>query len=51
MKLFKDYKEYETFYDQNTKYETRFVNLSNGETVGFRDAGEGPPILLLHANF
>ena len=39
------------FYNLETLYETKYAELSNGERLGYREAGDGITVLLLHGNF
>ena len=38
------------FFKIKTIYPTKYCNLSNGETIGYREAGNGPNLLLIHGN-
>ena len=37
----------ERFKNLKTKFPTQFADISNGETIGYREAGEGPKTLLI----
>jgi len=43
--------KYEKFFALENLYETKYANLSNGERIGYREDGEGTPLLILHGNF
>ena len=38
------------FFKIKTIYPTKYCNLPNGETVGYREAGNGPVLLLIHGH-
>ena len=42
---------YPNFYAIPTKYTTKYASLSNGETIGYRESGEGESLIMLHGNF
>lgn len=44
---------YEDFFKLKTFYKTKYADLSNGETIGYRDEGskEWPLLLMIHGNY
>lgn len=41
----------ERFFKIKTIYPTKYLDLPNGETLGYREAGKGPVLILIHGNF
>ena len=39
------------FFDIVPEYKTIYTKLSNGEVVGFRREGSGPPLLMIHGAY
>ena len=41
----------EKFFKIKPDYETKYAEISNGEKIGYREAGTGPAIVLIHGGF